>query len=365
MPRFARIHVTGGLFHVISRFHDRRFYLDIDGARQKYLELLSKATETHDSRILAYCLMSSHVHLVLQLGNDPLGTLTKKVHSPFAVWLNTRRRGQGTIMADRPKSVLVHSETYGMELIRYVHNNPVRAGVVERASDSRWSSHLAYMGLAECPPWLAIEAVLGSDEAMQEDNRHELACFVDEGRSEPRRPEFSGEVTRTLARQIRRLLGGDVELSYPILGPDDFVISALKGKARRHQEEERSIRANIGVQQLTNEVFKAMDLDPELARKRIRTSMVARGRALVAWLWVEWMGRPQVMVAEGLNVRPTAVHGMIAKLRREGLQPEEQVLLDKVFEKVTEPRGREQKKRTRLKKPEKTEPKVIVLKRRR
>jgi REP element-mobilizing transposase RayT len=77
MPRLARFHVTGGLFHVISRFHDRRFYLDIEGAREKYLELLGKAAAAHDSRIIAYCLMSSHVHLVLQMGNDPLSQLMK------------------------------------------------------------------------------------------------------------------------------------------------------------------------------------------------------------------------------------------------------------------------------------------------
>ena len=54
MPRFARFHITGKLFHVISRFHGRRFYLDIDGARKKYLEFLGKAAKTHDSRIIAY-----------------------------------------------------------------------------------------------------------------------------------------------------------------------------------------------------------------------------------------------------------------------------------------------------------------------
>jgi REP-associated tyrosine transposase len=111
MPRFARIHVTGGMIHVISRFHDRRFYLDISGAREKYLELLGKAATTHDCRVIAYCLMSSHVHLVLQLGNDPLGMFTKKIHSPFSTWVNRQRKGLGTVLADRPKSVLVHTET--------------------------------------------------------------------------------------------------------------------------------------------------------------------------------------------------------------------------------------------------------------
>ena len=146
MARFARIHVTGGLFHIISRFQDRKYYLDIEGARERYLELLGNALETHDCRVIAYCLMSSHVHLVVQLGNDPIGQLTKKIHAPFANFVNRHRKGIGVVMADRPKSVLVHTETYGMELIRYVHNNPVRAGVVDRASESSWSNHRAYLG---------------------------------------------------------------------------------------------------------------------------------------------------------------------------------------------------------------------------
>ncbi len=99
MPRFARIHVTGGLFHVICRFHDHRYFLNVEGAREKYLEYLGNAAETHDSRILSYCLMSSHVHLVLQLGNDKLGKLTKTVNAPFATWLKE--------LGTDPKCVLV------------------------------------------------------------------------------------------------------------------------------------------------------------------------------------------------------------------------------------------------------------------
>ena len=159
---------------------------------------------------------------MLQLGNDPLGRLAKKVHSPFGIWVNSRRKGLGTILAARPKSVLVHTETYGMALLRYVHNNPVRAGVVERASESCWSSHRAYLGLEDCPSWLATEAVFGSDLAAHETIRHDLVCYVDEGRTESRRSEFSGEVSTALARRVRKLMGGDVELSYPVLGPDEF-----------------------------------------------------------------------------------------------------------------------------------------------
>jgi REP element-mobilizing transposase RayT len=363
MPRYARIHVTGGLFHVISRFHDLRYYLDIEGARQKYLDLLGKAAATHNARIVAYCLMSSHVHLVMQLGSDPIGLLTRKVHAPFGAWVNKKRGGLGTILADRPKSVLVHSETYGMELIRYVHNNPVRAGVVSRASESGWSSHRAYLGLEACPSWLATEAVFGTDEKERETIRQEFAEYVDEGRSEGRRPEFSGEVSRTLARRIRKLLGGEVELSYPVLGPDDFVLSALKEQVPRHRDKRRRFLKELDVDEVINAVFEALDIDPDLARKRVKPSNVSRGRALAAWLWVERMGRLQVMVADAMCVRRTAVSGMLSKLRRDGLSSEDKALVDTVFKRLAgEDNTDESSAETGSDGPE---PKVIVLKRNR
>jgi hypothetical protein len=73
-------------------------------------------------------------------------------------------------------------------------------------------------------------------------------------------------------------------------------------------------------------VFGALRLDPKLARKRIKPSNVARGRALAAWLWVECLGRPLVMAADGLGVRPNTISGMLAQLRREGFEKKEQRL---------------------------------------
>jgi REP element-mobilizing transposase RayT len=366
MPRYARIHVTGGLFHVISRFHDKQYFLDIGGARHKYLQLLGNAAGKHDSRIIAYCLMSTHVHLVLQLGNDPLGAFTKAIHAPFAVWVNKRRGGLGTVLADRPKSVIVHAETHGMELLRYVHNNPVRAGLVERASESVWSSHQAYLGLDECPPWLAVEAVFGEEGGDRERIRKDLDAFVDEGRGEARRPEFSGEVSRELAGRIRGLIGGPVELSSPVLGPDDFVREALKEQVVRHKGRRLSAAIDLSVEEVTSRVFEKLGMGPELARARTRRSDVARGRALVAWLWVELLGRSQVSAAQGLNLRPHSVSDMLGKLKRTGLGAGEAALLEGVLEVVAgaggagEVSGDQGRGAGRV-----SQPKVFVLKRRR
>jgi len=318
----------------------------------------------HDARTVAYCLMSSHVHLVLQLGCDPLGKLTKWIHSPFGNWVNAQRKGIGAIFADRPKSVLVHTETHGMELIRYVHNNPVRAGIVERASESGWSSHRAYLGLERAPDWLSTEAVLGPNEKEHEAIRHELGCFVDEGRKEKRRPDFSGAVPAALTRRIRKLMGGEVELSYPVLGPDDFVVSAMKEQVQRHAGQKMSGTIEGGVESVIKEVFEVLKLDPRSATQRIRPSDVARARALAAWLWVERMGRPQLTVADGLRVSTSAVGKMLRNLREEGPTKAEETLLNKVLTKLTTTGSGEVNQAKNIR-PQTAELSVMFLKRKR
>jgi putative transposase len=355
--------LPAGCFTLFRDFTTDGFIWTLMVLEKKYLELLGKSLESHDARIVAYCLMSSHIHLVLQLGNDPLGSLTKKVHSPFANWINSERKGLGAILADRPKSVLVHSETHGMALIRYVHNNPVRAKIVERASESSWSSHRAYLGLESCPSWLATEAVLGSDEKEHETLRHELACFVDEGRLENRRPEFNGEVSKSLVKRVRKLMGGDVELSYPVLGPDDFVVSALKEQVVGHRDKQRMGTENFDFEALTNAVFEALGLNPAAARQRTRARNISRGRALAAWLWVERLGGSQVRAASGFGVSPAALTIMLSKLRCDGLTKEEEALLNNTLKLMTKTDGNNNLCDRTF--SENVEPKVIVLKRQR
>jgi putative transposase len=331
MPRYARPHVVGGLFHVISRFRDGEFFMDLEGARTAYLRFLGGAAQKSSTRVFAYCLMSSHVHLVLQLGADPLGRFTKSVHSGFAQWVNERRGGLGPVFADRPKSVLVHAETHGLALVRYVHNNPVRAGLVERAAESDWSSHRAYLGLDPAPPWLSMTALLGTDGNEWQQVRRELAAFVDEGRAEPRRAELSGEVTREVRRSVRRAMGAGVELCYPVIGPDDFVREALLAQVRR-QRSSRSASVQLDARQVVGCVFDATGVDPALATARTRKVEIARARALAAWVWVACLGRPQADVAAAIGTGSSAASQMLSKLRERGLTREEHGLIRTVLD---------------------------------
>ena len=152
MPRYARINVPLGIHHIISRTIRREYLIKGPHERLYYLRQLAQATKQTDAQVLAWCLMSNHVHLVVRAGRDPLSRLMKPVHTGFGGWLSSRLgRGGGPVFADRYKSILVDEEAYLLQLVRYVHNNPIRAGVVANPEDSVWTSHREYLGLERCP----------------------------------------------------------------------------------------------------------------------------------------------------------------------------------------------------------------------
>src|SRR5688500_2674675 len=104
MARTARLHYPGGVFHVISRCVAGHFLLNDEEVRQAYVDLLGRAAARTDARVLAYCVMSSHAHLVVVQGNDPLERLLKPLNTGVAWHANRRRRGRGAkgpVMAQR------------------------------------------------------------------------------------------------------------------------------------------------------------------------------------------------------------------------------------------------------------------------
>ncbi|CAN5692779.1 hypothetical protein BH11MYX2_BH11MYX2_25230 [soil metagenome] len=149
----------GLTYHAIARILERRFFLDEPGARSTYLRLLARAILESDWTCRAYALMSNHIHLQLQAGTVPFGDLTKRIHTPFANWFNAQQDRIGPVFAHRPKLIAFLRPSEGA-LTAYIHNNPVRAGVVAHARDSSWTSHRAYVGLERAPAWLDVDGGL-------------------------------------------------------------------------------------------------------------------------------------------------------------------------------------------------------------
>lgn len=151
MPRIARV-VVPGIPHDVTQRGNRRsdvFFSDAD--RQRYLQLVLQYSIQHGLQILAYCLMTNHVHLICipSLARTP-ALVFKPVHTRYVQYINWQQRICGRLWQGRFFSCPL-DEYHLWAAIRYVERNPVRAGIVRRAEDYPWSSAAAHCGLRDDP----------------------------------------------------------------------------------------------------------------------------------------------------------------------------------------------------------------------
>ncbi len=153
MPRTLRLAFPGAWHHVMNRGLGRRVLFTVDEDRDDFLGLLAEVRLRWGIEVHAATLMTNHYHLLLR---DPDGRLSRGMRHLNGVYTQSynRRHGRdGPLMRGRFKARLVQSEGYLAELVRYIHGNPVEAGLAERAGDYLWSSHRHYLG-GQLPGWL-------------------------------------------------------------------------------------------------------------------------------------------------------------------------------------------------------------------
>lgn len=160
MPRSPRIHVPGGIYHVILRgnFRQAVFFGDLD--RRRWMRLLARGIDRYRCRIHAYCWMTNHVHLAVQVADIPLGRFVGWVASQYARSVNKRLERSGHLFERRYRGILVDNDAHLLQLLRYIHRNPLTARIVDNLDRYPWSSHRAYLGYYR-PGFLTTDLVLG------------------------------------------------------------------------------------------------------------------------------------------------------------------------------------------------------------
>lgn len=170
MSRPLRLEFPGALWHVTNRGVEKRdIYLE-DRDRVHFLRLLETAIADYRWQLLAYVLMSNHYHLLFFTPDTNLSRGMKDLDGDYASAFNLRHERVGHLFQGRFKSHLVDSDTYLLEVARYIVLNPVRAGMVDAPGKWRWSSYLATAGLASMPPWLDPAPIL---DRLRPDNWNE------------------------------------------------------------------------------------------------------------------------------------------------------------------------------------------------
>jgi len=145
MARPLRIEYPGAFYHVTSRGNEQKDIFKSDVDRERFLSYLVSAGERYGAVFHAYCLMTNHYHLILEtpLGNPSL--IMKHINSSYAKYFNIKHKRVGHLLQGRYKAILVEADAYAAELSRYIHLNPVRAGMVKSPEEYRWSSYRFYI----------------------------------------------------------------------------------------------------------------------------------------------------------------------------------------------------------------------------
>ncbi len=266
MARKQRIHYPGALYHVILRGNAQQDIFFEDGDRYRFYLLLQAVVEKFGCRIHAFCLMTNHIHLAIQVGETPLSRIMQNLSLRYTTWINRRMNRSGHLFQGRYKAVLVDADSYLLELVAYIHLNPARAAMAAAPEEYPWSSHLAYLG-TETVPWLTTEQVLsmfgtrrGRGQAVRL-----FSSFVGERTGDGRKGEFHQ--------------GG--EFDSRLLGEEQFVDEALEKVQMR-----REVKPTIG--EVLEVVKKVCSIDYETLCSRHRGRSVTEARTLTAWAIAEF-----------------------------------------------------------------------------
>ncbi len=187
MARQARIDAPGALHHIIGRGIERRRIFQSDADQDDFVARLEKILPETNISCYAWALLPNHFHLLLKTGDVPIATFMRRLLTGYVVSFNRRYNRTGHLFQNRYKSILCQEEPYFKELIRYIHLNPLRAGVVatlDALDEYPYCGHSCLMGRV-VNPWQAAHEAL----ALFGFNKKRYRQFVENGVSQGRRPE--------------------------------------------------------------------------------------------------------------------------------------------------------------------------------
>ena len=343
MPRLARLDAPGLLQHVMARGIERREIFKDDKDRKSFLERLALILEETQTQCYAWSLIPNHFHLLLRTGPTPLSKVMRRLMTGYAVTFNKRHKRIGHLFQNRYKSIVCEEDAYLLELIRYIHLNPLRAGLVKdlkKLDKYPWTSHSALLGRRKNPLILTITRSTNkiADEAKNKsetrnpksemsladkttldillyfgddirESRRRYRDFVKKGIDQGARPDLQGGgLVRSAGGDKRGLLGrkGDErELSDErILGSGNFVEETLKAAEKI---DEKRIEAKISLPKLIKNVASYLDLKTESILSSSRRRDASKARAIVSFLAVNDMGYSATDVARAINIGRVSV----------------------------------------------------------
>ena len=142
MPRTARKLSNSGYYHIVSRGNGKQILFEEEADYLFFLKTLSECLKEESFEVIAYCLMENHFHLLLKIGSD-MDRIMQKISTTYALYYNSKYERSGHLFQDRYRSIPIENDLALLSVVRYIHNNPVKAGICP-VDKYRWSSWRAY-----------------------------------------------------------------------------------------------------------------------------------------------------------------------------------------------------------------------------
>ena len=322
MPRQARIDTPGALHHIIIRGIERRNIFKDSQDYRNFLDRLKSILTDTGTPCFAWALMPNHVHLLLRTGVVSLSTVMRRLLTGYAQQFNRRHKRHGQLFQNRFKSILCEEDPYLLELVRYIHLNPIRATIVKDLKTLLTyplCGHGVIMGRLTYE-WQEVDYILKMFGDKISVARRAYADFVAKGAALGRRPELVGgglirsvggwSTIKALRSNSPRVMGAE-----RILGSSDFVEAVLKRADEAYETRTFAIAKGIDLDYVLSTVSDYFGIERESIKGTGKRPMLSLARAIVCLLAVDKLKISGREVARRLGLTPSAVSKALVRAK--------------------------------------------------
>ncbi|MBI4537624.1 MAG: transposase [candidate division NC10 bacterium] len=315
MPRGRRLDAPGVLHHIMIRGIERRTIFRDDTDREDFLARLARHLVATQTACYAWALLPNHAHLLLRTGTRPLATLMRRVLTGYAVRFNRRHKRRGVLFQNRYKSVVCQEEPYLLELVRYIHLNPLRARIVASMPELNRYPYCGQSALLGkfLRPWQATATVLQYFGQKKGRARAAYAAFVSAGIPQGRRPDLVGgglmrslggwaAVTQHRGRRETPVMGDE-----RILGDTDFVEAILAQANEQFTRQYALQRQGVDFARVVARVAELCRMEPQEVMAKGRQPRKVTARSLLCFWAVRELDLPLTTLARRLHLSPSGI----------------------------------------------------------
>ncbi len=283
MARKPRIHYEGALYHVIVIGNNRSNIFEEKSNKEEYLRIIKKYKEKYNFKLYAYCIMDNHAHLLIEINKVPLSKIMQVIQQVYTQRYNRAYKRTGHVFEQRYKAIICDKDRYLLALIRYIHMNPVKAGIAE-GLEYEWSSHNKYLGkkgyIIDCEFPLSLFS----------DNRNQRRKIY---------VEYIGEKEND-------------EL-------ENYELSTEEIEKYLKNEEENSVQ--IGLDEIIDKTIEYLDMSKTMLKSRNRSKKISMTRRVVILLAKNYTKKSSVAISDAIGVTKS----LVSKVNNDLLKENEEI----------------------------------------